>query len=112
NTQLHYAAVMAQGDSRGFLIEVPTTPNTRGVQVLSQPERFTDANSTALSVLGAGQSRPVTVLLTSAEGTPAVGSAQAQALAQRIQQKFAQDANASVIVLGANAVNGLVDLTI
>jgi hypothetical protein len=113
NTQPHYAVVMVQGDSRGFLIDVPTTPNTRGPQVLGPPETFTDADSTALSVLGAGQDRPITVLLASAaEGTPAVRRAHAQALAQRVQQRLAQDANANMIVLGANAVNGLVDLTV
>jgi hypothetical protein len=112
NTQPHYAAVMAPGDSRGFLIAVPP-PNTRGLQVLGPPETFADADSTALSVLGVGQSQPVTVLLASAAaGTPPVRRAQAQALAQRVQQRFAQDANANVIVLGANAVNGLVDLTV
>jgi hypothetical protein len=113
STQPHYAAVMVQGDSRGFLIEVPTTPNTRGLQVLGQPEMFTDAGSTALSVLGVGQSQPITVLLASAaDGTAEVRRAQAQALAQRVQQRFVQNANANVIVLGANAVNGLVDLTV
>jgi hypothetical protein len=113
NTQPHYAAAIGQGDSRGFLIETPTTADARGIQVLGKPETFTDANSTALTVLGVGQDQPITVLLASAgEGTAAVRSAQAQALAQRVQQRLAQDANANLIVLGANAVNGLVDLTV
>jgi len=113
NTQPHYAAVMATGDSRGFLIEVPTRANTRGLQVLGQPETFTDSDSTALSVLGVGQARPITVMLASAAvGTPQARRAQAQALAQHVQQQFAKDANANVIVLGANAVSGLVDLTV
>jgi hypothetical protein len=112
NTQPHYGAVMGQGDRRGFLIEVPTATKTRGPQVLGAPETFTDADSTALSVLGVGQDRPITVLLAGApSGTPQVRRAHAQALAQRVQQRLAQDANANVIVLGANAVNGLVDLT-
>jgi hypothetical protein len=113
STQPHYAAVMAPGDSRGFLIEAPTAPTKDGLQVLGPPETFIDAKATALSVLGAGQSRPITLLLASAaDGTPRMRGAQAQALAQRVRQRLARDQNENVIVFGARAVPGLVDMTI
>jgi hypothetical protein len=103
---------MGQGDSRGFLIEAPT-PTKDGLQVLGRPETFFDAQATALSVLAAGQSRPITVLLASApEGTAQMRSAPARVLAQRVRQRLAQDPDENLIVFGASAVNGLVDLTI
>jgi len=113
STQPHYAAVMGQGDSRGFLIQAPTTEHQGGLSVLSRPETYTDANATALSVLPAGQSRPITVLLASApDGTPLIRRAQARALAQRVQQHLAHAFDENLILFGAAAVNGLVDLTI
>jgi len=98
---------MTPGESRGFLL---VAPDSGGPQVLSRPETYADANSTALSVSVAGQAAPITVLLVSpSEDTLPVRRKQAQALAQRVQRLLAQDA--SVIVLGTSAVNGLFDLT-
>jgi cysteine-rich repeat protein len=112
-TQPYYAAVMAPGDSRGFLIAAPTTTDKDGLRVLGRPETFSDAHATALSVLPPGQSRPITILLASApEGTLPMGSAQAQALARRVQQRVAQNPTENVIVFGARAVPDLVDLTL
>jgi hypothetical protein len=111
-TQPRYAAVMAPGDSRGFLIAAPTTTGKDGLRVLGRPETFPDAHATALSVLPPGQSRPITLLLASApEGIPKMRSVEAQALARRVQQQLARDPNDNVIVFGASEMSGLIDLT-
>jgi hypothetical protein len=106
---------MAPGDSRGFLIQAPTASGRDGLQVLGRPEIYADASSTALSVLAAGQSRPITVILASAadEAVPA-RRAQMQALTRRVQQRLTQDPEDNVIVVGvgAQAVAGLIDLTV
>jgi hypothetical protein len=96
-----YAAVMADGDSRGFLIELPAK-EALGVTVMSPPEVDALAKTTTLSILGAGHAKPVTVMLANGVNT---------ALTQTLVQRAKAQPDEALVLLGANAANGMVDLT-
>jgi hypothetical protein len=96
-----YAAVMAEGDSRGFLVEIPAK-DALGVTVIGKPEVDALAKATSLSILGAGHATPVTVIL--ANGANA-------ALTQKLAQRAKAQPDEALVLLGANAANGMVDLT-
>ena len=96
-----YDAVMADEDSRGFLIEMPAK-GAIGTAVLSQPEVNAAAKSTTLSILGAGHATPVTLVL--ADGTNAE-------LVRQLQLRAKADPAEALVLLGANAANGTIDLT-
>jgi hypothetical protein len=96
-----YTAVMADADSRGFLIETPAKDEL-GIGVLAQPEVDAAARSTTLSILGAGHATPVTLVL--ASGT-------SKALVSQLQQRARAQPQEALVLLGANAANGFVDLS-
>jgi hypothetical protein len=87
-----YASVMAEGDSRGFLIELPAK-DAVGISVLGKPEVDAVAKTTTLSILGAGHATPVKLVL--ADTT----------------SKLQATPDDALVVFGAQAANGLVDLT-
>jgi hypothetical protein len=85
-----YAAVMADGDSRGFLVET-------GNEVQGKPHVLAASKATALSVLGSGHARPITVLLAGVQTPELAGVV-------RNAQKL------PLVLLGATAATGLLDL--
>jgi hypothetical protein len=96
-----YEAVMADKDSRGFLIAAPAKEET-GIAVLGQPETSARSGSTTLSLLVPGHAQPVTVVL--AEGS-------SKELATQLRVRAKARPMEALVVLGANAVGGLVDLS-
>jgi hypothetical protein len=96
-----YTAVMADKDRRGFLIELPGEGES-GTVALGQPEANALAGSTALSIMSAGHATPVTVVL--AKGASA-------ALVQQLQQRAKARPQEALVLLGAGAASGFVDLT-
>jgi hypothetical protein len=96
-----YEAVMADRDSRGFLIAAPAKGEA-GITVLGKPEATTLARSTALSIQAPGHERPVTIML--AEGP-------SKELAAQLQLRALARPTEALVVLGAKAVSDMVDLT-
>ena len=94
-----YDAVMADTDSRGFLIAKPAEGEA-ATRVLGQPEKT--AGGTALSILVPGHAQPVTVLL--ADG-------RSKTLAAQLQLRAQARPSEALVLLGANIANGFLDLT-
>jgi len=106
-----YTAVMADSDSRGFLIATPAKDEV-GTSVLGKPEVNVNAKSTTLSILAAGHATPVTLVLAAPQGKlPSERTAQAKALAQELQLRSKAQPDEAIVLLGANAASGMVDLT-
>jgi hypothetical protein len=89
-----YAAVMAEGDARGFLV-------ASDLQVQGKPAVLAEAKATSLAVLAPGQARALTVFATR-------GPATSRALVQAV----AAAGRAPLVLLGASAADGLVDLSL
>ena len=94
-----YNAVMADTDSRGFLIAAPAKDEP-SITALGKPE--TSAVSTALTLLVPGHAQPVTVVLASGPN---------KELARQLRLRAKAQPTESLVLLGAKAMTGLVDLT-
>ncbi|MEO8160283.1 MAG: Calx-beta domain-containing protein, partial [Arenimonas sp.] len=106
-----YAAVMAEGDARGFLVETPATSQEPGVQVLGAPSIDATAGLTALHVQGAGHARAITLLVPGELPLKQQArKAQLHALAARVHAEL-NNSQSQVVLIGAVTVPGLVDLT-
>jgi hypothetical protein len=94
-----YDAVMADTGSRGFLIATPVKGEA-GIAVLGKPK--TSPGSTAVSIQAPGHEQPVTIVLTHGAS---------KQLAMQLRQRAKAQPTEALVLLGAKAVNGLVDLT-
>jgi chitinase len=106
-----YTTVMAEGDSRGFLIATPAKGEL-GTTVLRAPELDAAAHATTLSILGAGHSTPLTIVLAGAQtGKPRDCQLQSKALFDQLQRRAKANPDEALVLLGASRATGLVDLT-
>jgi hypothetical protein len=89
-----YEAVMADSDSRGFLVDAS------GPRVMAAPLRLADAKATRLDVLAAGQAKAVSVVLADPNpGTSSERATQLRALVEHVEQATA--AKRPLVLLGA-----------
>jgi chitinase len=96
-----YAAAMADGDHRGFLISQPGKGEA-GIAVSAPPQFEAKAGATAVSLLIPGHEQAVTLILASGTG---------EALPSHLRQRAKSHPGEVVILLGASDVPGMVDLT-
>jgi len=94
-----YNAVMADSDSRGFLIAA-AAKDEADTTVLGKPEA--SVGSTTVSLLVPGHAQSVTVVL---------ASGSARELARQLRLRAKAQPTEALVLLGANPVGGLVDLT-
>jgi hypothetical protein len=98
-----YAAVMADGDSRGFLVDAA------GPRVLASPRRLLDAAATRLDVQVDGQAKTLSIVLAGPEaGSPRARAARTRALAQSVQQSTLE--RRPLVLLGAVGVADTIEL--
>jgi hypothetical protein len=94
-----YEAAMADGDSRGFLVDPSTA------RVLAAPLRVAGAAAVRLDVLPVGQTKPVSIVLVSPEPSR---RGESEALADAVRQATAEER--PLVLLGASAIRGAIEL--
>ena len=107
-----YAAVMAAGDSRGFLVEATAKGDARGVQVLGPPTMDASAKLTSLQVQSPGDVVSMTLLMPQAlSANQAAKPTQLRSLGQWVQSALKADPRSRLVLIGGVTVPGLLDLT-
>jgi hypothetical protein len=102
-TSPRYAAVMADGDSRGFLVDAAVP------RVLASPRRLVDAAATRLDLQVDGQAKTLSIVLAGPEaGSPRARAARTRALAQSVQQSTLE--RRPLVLLGAVGVADTIEL--
>jgi hypothetical protein len=110
--QPRYQAVMGEKGSMGFLVELASDTNARGVQVMAAPTMDARSGVAELTVQVPGHARPLTLVLPQAVPTEAKArSAQLLALGQRVSGKLKADPEAHLVLIGGVTLNSMLDLS-